>query len=227
MNENNDLNGILLIDKPSDWTSFDVIAKLRGILKTRKIGHTGTLDPMATGVLVTLVGKATKLQDKFENQDKTYLAGFQLGITTNTQDITGEITANSDKIIQKEDILKVIPKFTGKQEQIPPMFSAVKIKGQKLYKLARKGIEIEREPKNIEVYRLQILEYESGNGILEIECSKGTYVRTLIHDIGNALGCGGTMTSLRRTMACGFSIDECHTLEEVQNNSPEDLLVSA
>lgn len=212
------MKGILCVNKPRDFTSFDVIAKLRGILHIRRLGHGGTLDPMATGVLPVFVGSATKACDIMPDTNKSYLAGFRLGQTTDTQDITGKILTSSDKPVSYDDICAVLPDFMGKIMQIPPMYSAVQVGGKRLYDLARQGIEVEREAREIEVTGLRIFRYdeETREGTIEIDCGKGTYVRTIIHDIGEKLGCGGIMTSLVRTSSGGFSYSECHTLEEIQ-----------
>ena len=217
-------NGVLLIDKAQDWTSMDVCAKLRGILKTKKVGHAGTLDPMATGVLPVFVGSATKAVSFAENGDKEYIAGLRLGVTTDTQDTSGNVLERRETSVSRESLEAVLPRFTGEIQQIPPMYSAIKINGQKLYELARKGTEIQRSSRNITIFELELLEQtDDGDWTLRVRCSKGTYVRTLCHDIGQALGCGGCMSSLRRTMAAGFTLAESHTLEEVQQGG-ESLL---
>ena len=210
-------DGIIIMDKPAGWTSMDVCAKLRGILKTKKVGHAGTLDPMATGVLPVFVGSATKAVSFAENGDKEYIAGLRLGMTTDTQDTSGNVLERRETAVSRESLEAVLPRFTGEIQQIPPMYSAIKINGQKLYELARKGTEIQRSARNITIFELELLEQdESGDWTLRVLCSKGTYVRTLCHDIGQALGCGGCMSALRRTMAAGFTLAESHTLEEVQ-----------
>lgn len=217
-------NGIIIIDKPAGWTSMDVCAKLRGILKTKKVGHAGTLDPMATGVLPVFVGQATRAVSFAEDGTKEYIAGLHLGQITNTQDTTGDILEERPVCVSADDLHAVLPQFTGEIEQIPPMFSAIKIGGQKLYDLARKGKTVARKPRHVTIFELEVLEQVSpADFVLRILCSKGTYVRTLCHDIGQSLGCGGCMSSLRRTMAAGFILDESHTLEEVQQHG-EDLL---
>ena len=187
------MNGILCIDKPQDFTSFDVVAKLRGILGMKRIGHAGTLDPMATGVLPVFVGTATKACDIMPDNSKSYRAGFLLGQTTDTQDVTGKILMTSDKPVSEDDINKVLPEFTGKILQIPPMYSAVQVNGQRLYDLARQGIEVERKPREIEVKKINLIDYDekTRTGNITISCGKGTYIRTIIHDIGGKLGCGG------------------------------------
>lgn len=210
-------NGIVIIDKPAGWTSMDVCAKLRGILKTKKIGHAGTLDPMATGVLPVFVGQATRAVSFAEGGEKEYVAGLRLGRTTNTQDTEGETLTQSPVTVGREELEAVLPRFTGEISQIPPMFSAIKINGQKLYDLARQGKEVERKARAVTIFALEVVEQASETDyILRIRCSKGTYVRTLCHDIGQALGCGGCMFSLRRTMAAGFTLDESVTLEQMQ-----------
>ena len=210
-------NGIIIIDKPAGWTSMDVCAKLRGILKTKKIGHAGTLDPMATGVLPVFVGRATRAVSFAEGGEKEYVAGLRLGRTTNTQDTEGETLTQSPVAVGRDELEAVLPRFTGEISQIPPMFSAIKINGQKLYDLARQGKEVERKARAVTIFALEVVEQVSETDyILRIRCSKGTYVRTLCHDIGQALGCGGCMFSLRRTMAAGFTLDESVTLEQMQ-----------
>ena len=210
-------SGILIIDKPAGWTSMDVCAKLRGILQERRIGHGGTLDPMATGVLPVFVGNATKAVEFADKSDKEYIAGLRLGLTTNTQDTTGETLETRPANIGREELEAVLPRFTGPIEQIPPMYSAVKIGGKKLYELARKGQEVERRPRPVTIHALEVLE-QTGEAeyLLRVRCSKGTYVRTLCHDIGQTLGCGGCMSSLRRTMAAGFPLEDAVTLEQVR-----------
>lgn len=222
------MNGILCINKPQGFTSFDVVAKLRGILKMKRLGHAGTLDPMATGVLPVFVGTATKACDIMPDNLKAYLADFRLGETSDTQDVTGKILTTSDKSVSYDDICAVLPEFIGKIMQIPPMYSAVQVNGKRLYDLARQGIEVERQAREIEVSSLNILRYDetTREGTLEIDCGKGTYIRTIIHDIGEKLGCGGIMTSLVRTYASGFNLDDCHTFEEIQQARDENRLES-
>ena len=218
------MNGILCIDKPAGFTSFDVIAKLRGILKMRRLGHAGTLDPMATGVLPVFAGYATKACGILPNEDKIYEAEFQLGQVSTTQDSTGTILETHDfsDILTREQIQAVCPQ--GDIMQIPPMYSAVSVGGKRLYELAREGKEIERQPRPVRILEMNCREYhpESGKGILTVSCGKGTYVRTLIHDMGQALGCGAVMTDLRRCCAGGFTLADCHTLEEVQKLADEN-----
>lgn len=208
-------NGIIIIDKPAGWTSMDVCAKLRGILHEKRVGHAGTLDPMATGVLPVFVGQATKAVSFAENGRKVYEAVLQLGRVTDTQDTTGETLEERAVTITADDVRAALPRFLGEIEQIPPMYSAIKVNGQKLYDLARQGKEVARKPRRITIYDFALTE-ELGNGqyALRVECSKGTYIRTLCHDLGQALGCGGCMAALRRTEASGFGIGEAVTLED-------------
>ena len=208
-------NGIIIIDKPAGWTSMDVCAKLRGILHEKRVGHAGTLDPMATGVLPVFVGQATKAVSFAENGRKVYEAVLQLGRVTDTQDTTGETLEERAVTVTADDVRAALPRFLGEIEQIPPMYSAIKVNGQKLYDLARQGKEVARKPRRITIYDLALTE-ELGNGqyALRVECSKGTYIRTLCHDLGQALGCGGCMAALRRTEASGFCIGEAVTLED-------------
>ena len=218
-------NGILIIDKPVGWTSMDVCAKVRGILREKRVGHGGTLDPMATGVLPVFVGQATRGVEFAENSRKEYVAGLRLGIVTDTQDTTGATLESHPFSVTAEQVRQALEGFQGPQQQIPPMYSAIKIGGQKLYDLARKGQEVERKPRSVTFYELELLEQVSGTDfLLRCLCSKGTYVRTLCHDIGRALGCGGAMYSLRRTMAAGFTADQTVTLEDVQARGEELLL---
>lgn len=220
------MNGIICVNKPQGFTSFDVIAKLRGIMKIRRLGHGGTLDPMATGVLPVFVGTATKACDIMPDNTKSYRAGFKLGQATDTQDITGEVLTSSDMAVTREMLEGVMPSFVGDIMQLPPMYSAVQVNGQRLYDLARQGVEIERTPRQIHVDRLELTEYneETREGVLEIYCGKGTYIRTIINDIGEKLGCGGIMTSLVRTSSGGFTLEDCFTIEEIQQAADENRL---
>ncbi|MBQ8959670.1 MAG: tRNA pseudouridine(55) synthase TruB [Ruminococcus sp.] len=217
------MNGILIVNKPEGFTSFDVIAKLRGILKMRRLGHGGTLDPMATGVLPVFVGSATRACDIMPDNTKSYRAGFCFGQTTDTLDITGTVLTESDTGASRQEIEELLPQFRGDIMQLPPMYSAVQVDGKRLYDLARKGETVERTPRPAQVMRLEILSYdqEERQGELEIVCGKGTYIRTIISDIGEKLGCGGVMTSLVRTSSGGFSIEESHTLDEIQRAADE------
>lgn len=212
------MNGVLLIDKPEGFTSFDVIAVVRKLTRQRKTGHTGTLDPNATGVLPVLLGSATKAQDIIPNHDKAYTARFKLGLTTDTLDIWGSQTSQAESKVTKVEIEQLLPRFSGEIKQIPPMYSAIKKDGQRLYDLARKGVEVERDARTVTVYKLSLTAFdeEAQEGTIEVTCSKGTYIRTIIDDLGRALGTGAVMTALRRTFACGFSIDECITLDKLK-----------
>ena len=210
------MNGILLIDKQPDWTSNDVVAKLKGILHQRRIGHSGTLDPMATGLLVVFVGRATRAVEFAEGHDKRYIAGLRLGITTDTQDITGRVLEAKDVTVTREELEQALVGFRGAIQQIPPMYSAIKHDGRRLYDIARKGGEVERKPRAITIHDLRVIDGQEGDWLLDVRCSKGTYVRTLCHDLGRALGCGGCMISLRRVEAGQFSVDQAVTLSQVQ-----------
>ena len=214
---NNAPCGLLVMDKPQGFTSFDLCAKLRGILHQKHIGHTGTLDPMATGVMVVLLGNAARASELLPEHDKRYTAGFRLGEITDTLDSTGTLLETHTCSAAFADIEKTLADFSGDIMQLPPMYSAVHVGGQRLYKLARQGIEVERTPRPVTISRLELLAYNDSTheGTLDIECSKGTYIRSLIDDIGRALGCGGIMTSLRRTCASGYTLEQAHTIEEV------------
>ncbi len=219
-------NGIIVIDKGQDWTSMDVCAKLRRTMNERRIGHAGTLDPMATGVLPVFIGRATRAVEFATEGEKEYLAGLRLGLSTDTQDTTGTTLTASDLRPTLEEVSAVLDQFRGDIQQIPPMYSAIKIDGKKLYDLARKGKEVERKPRPVTIHSL-ILEgqNEEGDFLLRVRCSKGTYIRTLCHDIGAVLGCGGCMSSHRRTMAAGFTLEEAVTLDQVlAHDNPQSLL---
>ena len=209
------MNGILLIDKPPLWTSNDVVSKLKGVLKERRIGHSGTLDPLATGLLVVFAGRATRAVSFAESHDKRYTAGLKLGLRTDTQDISGNVISQEQTDIKDEELDRVLSCFVGEIEQTPPMYSAVRVNGKRLYELARKGIEVERKPRKITVYSIERKGRESGDIVLDIKCSKGTYIRTLCSDIGERLGCGACMSTLRRTEAGMFSVENAYTLDEV------------
>ena len=218
-------NGIVIIDKPADWTSMDVCAKIRGILREKRVGHGGTLDPMATGVLPVFVGQATRAVEFAENGRKEYVAGLRLGQVTNTQDVSGETLETHPVTATRADVEQAMASFLGDIQQIPPMYSAIKINGQKLYDLARKGQTVERKPRSITIYELELLEQVNETDyLIRCVCSKGTYIRTLCHDIGARLGCGGTLYSLRRTMAAGFTLDQAVTLADVQEKGESLLL---
>lgn len=210
------MNGIILIDKPVGFTSHDVVAKLRGILHERRIGHSGTLDPMATGLLVVFVGRATRAVEFAESHEKEYIAGLRPGIITDTQDITGNIMKTSERVFTKEELISVLPEFTGDIMQIPPMYSAIKVKGKKLYELARNGLEVERESRPLTIKKLDLIGENSGDFSIRVVCSKGTYIRTLCHDIGERLGTGAALSSLRRIKAGNFSVEDAFTIDEIQ-----------
>ena len=209
-------NGILVIDKPAGWTSHDVVAKLRGILHVKRIGHAGTLDPMATGVLPVFVGRATRAVEFAAEREKEYIAGLRLGVVTDTQDCTGTTLETHPVEVTRDQVEAILDRFRGDLQQIPPMYSAVKKNGRKLYELARRGVEVERQPRPVTIHRLELLDQVSPTDYtLRVLCSKGTYVRTLCHDMGQALGCGGTLFSLRRTRSSGFTLEDAVTLEDV------------
>lgn len=216
MSEQN-LNGIIIVKKEKGFTSHDVVAKLRGICKQRKIGHTGTLDPDATGVLPVCLGRATKVCDMLTDSDKTYEAVMLLGTTTDTQDTSGEILEQKETgFLNDEMVFRAIQSFVGEYEQIPPMYSALKVNGQKLCDLARKGIEVERKARKISIYSIDVIDINIPYVTMRVSCSKGTYIRTLCHDIGQKLGTGACMKELSRTKAAGFSIEEARTLNEIE-----------
>ena len=211
------MQGILIVDKPMDWTSFDVIAKLRGILGTRKLGHSGTLDPMATGVLPVFCGGASKAVDLQLDPTKTYCARLKLGLCTDTGDITGTVLETAPVTAGEAELLAVLPRFLGPQMQTPPMYSAVKLNGQPLYKLAREGVTVERKARPIEILDIRYGGSPAENEyVLTVRCSKGTYIRTLLEDIAAAMGQKGTMSALRRTTAGIYTEADAHTLEEIQ-----------
>ena len=217
------MTGIICISKDKDITSFGVVAKVRGITRERKAGHTGTLDPMATGVLPVMLGGATRFLDYLPDSDKGYRAGFVLGKTTDTLDITGNVTGEYEVHAGKEDVEAALGKFRGKISQVPPMYSAVSVDGKRLYDLARQGIEVERKARETEIKELKLVSAHDNEYIIDVVCSKGTYIRTLIDDIGKVLGCGATMTSLERTLAMGFKTEECVTLAELQHRRDNEL----
>lgn len=216
------MNGILLIDKEPDWTSNDVVAKLKGILHQRRIGHSGTLDPMATGLLVVFVGRATRAVEFAEGHDKRYLASLRLGIDTDTQDTSGTVLERRPVSVTREELEAALNNFKGELEQIPPMYSAIKHKGRPLYEIARKGGQVERKARKITVYDISVTGEQEGDYLLDIRCSKGTYVRTLCHDLGQALGCGGCMSSLRRVEAGQFKVENAYKLCRVQEYADMD-----
>lgn len=219
------MNGILLIDKESDWTSNDVVVKLKGVLHQRRVGHSGTLDPMATGLLPVFVGRATRAVEFAEQDRKRYRASLRLGLTTDTQDIWGAVLERRNAgDVSRETLEAVLTQFRGEQEQIPPMYSAIKIQGKKLCDIARRGGEVERRPRRITIHELTLLGREGEDWLLDVACSKGTYIRTLCQDIGAALGCGACMSALRRTEAGAFSVENAVTIAEVQRLSGEGRL---
>ena len=221
------MQGILIVDKPTDWTSFDVIAKLRGILGTRKLGHSGTLDPMATGVLPVFCGGASKAVDLQLDHTKAYRATLKLGARTDTGDVTGTVLETAPVTAGKKELLEVLPRFVGPRMQTPPMYSAVKINGQPLYKLARQGMEVERKARPIEILSIQYEGSPAENEYtLTVKCSKGTYIRVLLEEIAEAMGQKGTMSALRRVAAGVYTEADAHSLEEIQaakNAGPEAL----
>ena len=215
------MDGIVIVDKPQDWTSQDVVSKLRGVFQTRRIGHGGTLDPMATGVLPVFVGRATRGVEFFEHAEKTYETVLRLGLATDTEDITGTVLEEKEVNITREQFLSILENFRGEIQQIPPMYSAIKINGQKLCDLARKGREVERQPRTITIHKLECLEFNGNTARLLVHCSKGTYIRTLCKDIGEALGCGGCMESLRRVTAGEYVIENAVPLQTlIESDAP-------
>lgn len=219
------MNGIVIVDKPQEWTSQDVTARLRRVFQTRRIGHGGTLDPMATGVLPVFVGRATRGVEFFEHAQKMYETLLKPGITTDTEDITGTVLTRQEVTVTQEQVEAVLPQFRGEIMQVPPMYSALKVNGQKLYELARKGKEVERQPRPITIHELTFLGFEDGCIRLRVHCSKGTYIRTLCKDIGQALGCGGCMAALRRVQAGEYTAAEAVPLETLLNcEAPESYL---
>ncbi len=210
------MTGFIILDKPAGITSFIGGAIVRRVTGEKKTGHTGTLDPMATGVLPVAVGNATRFIDLLPSHDKGYRASFRLGTTTDTLDVTGTVLTTSDNIPDEEEVKKAITHFTGTIEQLPPMYSAIKKDGKRLYELARQGIEVEREKRTVTIYNCDFVSFENGEYTIDVKCSKGTYIRSLISDIGEMLGCGAVMTRLRRTLSNGFSIEEAHTEDELK-----------
>ena len=209
------MNGIIIIDKPQEWTSNDVVSRLRRVFNTRRIGHGGTLDPMATGVLPVFVGRATRGVEFFEHAEKVYETTVRFGLTTDTEDITGKTITETAVSLTGDELQAVLPKFRGDILQVPPMYSAIKVNGQKLYDLARKGREVERQPRPITIHELQLLEFSGNEARLRVRCSKGTYIRTLCKDIGEALGCGGCMAALRRVEAGEYTLEGAIPLREL------------
>lgn len=223
------MNGIIILDKPSGFTSFDAVAVLRGLSHQKKNGHTGTLDPMATGVLPILLGRAAKALNFLPDTDKEYVASFRLGERRDTGDITGEVVERSPAPVALEALEAALPRFRGEILQVPPMYSAVSVGGKRLYELARKGLEVERPARPVTISRLELLSYDpqTKEGSLRVGCSKGTYIRALIEDLARAAGSCGAMTALRRTSACGFSQEDAHSLEALKALAAEGRLEEA
>ncbi len=219
------MNGVLIINKPMDFTSFDAVAVTRRVSGQRKTGHCGTLDPNATGVLPVLLGAATKAQDILPNHDKEYVAELKFGLATDTLDIWGEVLKEESSAVTKEAFENILDDFRGDIMQVPPMYSALKQNGKRLYDLARQGIEVNREARPITIYKLEAEDFSEENQTakIRVSCSKGTYIRSLIDDIGKALGTFATMTALCRTSACGFSLDESITMDELKAMTPEEI----
>ena len=220
------MNGIVIVDKPQDWTSQDVTARLRRVFQTRRIGHGGTLDPMATGVLPVFVGRATRGVEFFEHAEKVYETTLLLGKTTDTEDITGTVLTEQEVSISESDFLQILPQFRGEIQQVPPMYSALKVNGQKLCDLARKGKEVERQSRTITIFELTCLAFDGKEARLRVRCSKGTYIRTLCKDIGQALGCGGCMKQLRRVSAGEYALAQSVPLQTLlEAEHPEQYLL--
>ncbi len=220
-------NGIIIVEKEPGFTSHDVVAKMRGICGQRKIGHTGTLDPQATGVLPVCLGSGTKLCDMLTDRDKEYVAELLLGVRTDTQDTTGQVLSRETVDVSEEEVRRAAEGFLGEYDQIPPMYSALKVDGKKLYELARAGVEVERKARRVTIRELDILECRLPVVKMRVVCSKGTYIRTLCADMGERLGCGGTMQSLRRTAAGQFRAEDALTLGQLQTWKDEGRLEQA
>ena len=219
------MSGILLVDKPAGWTSHDVVGRLRRMTGQRRIGHSGTLDPMATGLLVVFLGRATRAVEFAEGHDKAYTALLRPGVVTDTLDTTGAVLATSPERPTRSELETALGAFRGEIEQLPPMYSSLKHNGKKLYEIARAGGEVERKPRPVTIYRLECTGERDGDFVLEVECSKGTYIRTLCDDIGRALGCGACMSGLRRTRAGGFDVRDALTIEEIERRGAENCLM--
>lgn len=216
------MTGIICVNKGKDITSFGVVAKVRGILREKKAGHTGTLDPMATGVLPVMLGGATRFLNYLPDSDKGYRARFMLGKTTDTLDITGAVISQSRVDVTCDDVKRILPAFSGEISQVPPMYSAKSVDGKRLYQLAREGVEIEREPCLVNIKKLELVDFCENEYTIDVFCSKGTYIRSLIDDIGKALGCGAVMTALTRTNAMGLDIEQSVGLDELQKRKDEN-----
>ena len=220
------MTGFIIFDKPENITSFIAARIIRRVTNEKKTGHTGTLDPMATGVLPVAVGHATRFIELIPSHDKGYRASFRLGETTDTLDITGTTLSVCDDIPEEKDVISVFDRFRGEIDQLPPMYSAIQVDGKRLYDLARQGIEVERETRRVTIYELNYVGHNGNEYTIDVKCSKGTYIRTLIDDIGKALGCGAVMTSLRRTLSNGFTIEDAHTEDELKSaENPADFLI--
>ncbi|MBE6628750.1 MAG: tRNA pseudouridine(55) synthase TruB [Ruminococcaceae bacterium] len=218
-----EISGVLIVNKHGGVTSHDIVGKIRRLYGTRRVGHTGTLDPMATGVLVILIGRAAKAAEYLASDSKRYCATLRLGMTTDSEDITGSILTTSDRIPDFDALQEVLPSFRGKIQQIPPMYSALKVGGKKLVDLAREGKVIERQPREIEIFSMKATPTEAKTDyVLEVSCSGGTYIRTLCADIGATLGCGGVMATLERREACGFPLSQAHTIAELEEMTLEE-----
>jgi len=216
-------SGVLIVNKHAGVTSHDIVGKIRRLYGTRQVGHTGTLDPMATGVLVVLIGRAAKASEYLASDRKQYLATLRLGLTTDTEDITGTVLTETDLIPDRQAVMEILPQFCGKIQQIPPMYSALKVNGKKLVDLAHEGVVIERQAREIEIFELSAEPTDAPSDYrLTVTCSGGTYIRTLCADIGSVLGCGGVMATLERTEACGFSIENAHTISELEEMTVEE-----
>ncbi len=223
MSERNELGGVLIVNKHAGCTSHDIVNKIRRLYGTKRVGHTGTLDPMATGVLVVLIGRAAKAEEYLQSGKKGYRATLRLGITTDTEDTTGTVLTSCDALPSPDEVAAVCRKFVGSIEQIPPMYSALKVGGKKLIDIARAGGEIERKPRPIEIYSLTCQPTESASDyMLDVSCSGGTYIRTLCADIGKSLGCGGVMASLQRTETCGFKLEQSYSIEELEKMTEDE-----
>lgn len=210
------MDGILVLDKPSNWTSHDVVAKVRRLTGIKRIGHTGTLDPMATGVLVLCLGKATRIVEYMIGHDKRYRATLRLGIETDTYDAQGQVTAQYPIEVSEAALREVLEKFVGDIEQVPPMFSAIKRDGNKLVDLARRGVEVKREPRRVTIYSIDLIRFEAPDANIDVHCSSGTYIRSLAHDVGRALGCGAHLSELTRTAVGDFTLDQAETLDSFE-----------
>ena len=219
------MNGLVLLDKPQGLTSFTAASIMKRAYGTKRVGHTGTLDPLATGVLPVLVGRATRLCSYILESDKRYVAGIKLGITTDTLDITGKVLTETTPNVTKEQLIEALEKFKGTISQVPPMYSAIRVDGKHLYDIAREGGEVERAAREVTIHKIELLSFSGEEFTIDVTCSKGTYIRTLADDIGRALGCGAVMTALRRIETAGFKIEDC-TDPDIVKLDPEKYLLS-